>query len=219
MALDPVCNMTVEAASAAASEEYNGTRFYFCSEGCHRRFVANPSAYVAPASASHAGHSAHACTVSAANLPADAQRSAIVRAAASGVAAAALLLGFYFGVLTLVSGWPFTLEQFVSYWYFIVPLAVGFGTQVGLFMYLRRAVHAAASGRVVAATGTASGAAMISCCTHYLVNLLPALGATGLVTFVGEYQVELFWFGLLSNLAGIAYIGRRLVVFTQGVRA
>ena len=219
MALDPVCNMTVEPASAAASEDYKGTRFYFCSEGCHRRFLARPDAYQLSASAPHEDHSAHACTVSAANLSAEGRRAAIVHAAASGLMATVLLLGFYFGVLTLVSGWPFTLEQFLAFWYFIVPLAAGFGTQVGLFIYLRRAVHAAASGRVVAATGTASGAAMVSCCTHYLVNLLPALGATGLVTFVGEYQVELFWFGLLSNLAGIAYIGRRLVVFSQGVSA
>lgn len=219
MALDPVCNMTVEPASAAASEDYNGTRFYFCSAGCHRRFLASPDAYQLSASAPREDQSAHACTVSAANLSAEQRRAAIVRAAASGLAATVLLLGFYFGVLTLVSGWPFTLEQFLAYWYFIVPLAAGFGTQVGLFIYLRRAVHAAASGRVVAATGTTSGAAMVSCCTHYLVNLLPALGATGLVTFVGEYQVELFWFGLLSNLAGIAYIGRRLVVFSQGVSA
>jgi Cu+-exporting ATPase len=57
---------------------------------------------------------------------------------------------------------------------------------------------------------------MLSCCTHYLVNLLPVLGATGLVSFVGAYQVELFWFGIASNLAGIAYIGRRVVSFVHG---
>ena len=219
MAYDPVCNMTVDPGSAAATEEYRGARFYFCSEGCHRRFVANPSAYVPAVAGPHTGDAAHACTVSAVSLSQSGRWEAIGAAAASGLVATAALLGLYFGVLTLVSGWTFTVEQFAAYWYFIVALALGFGTQVGLFMYLRRAVHAAASGKVVAATGTASGAAMISCCTHYLVNLLPALGATGLVTFVGEYQVELFWFGLLSNLAGIAYIGRRLVVFAQGANA
>lgn len=140
---------------------------------------------------------------------------ALVIAGGIGLLATAILLTFYFGTLTLVSGWGFTVQQFTDYWPFIVTLAAGFGIQVGLFMYLRRAVHSAMSGRVVAATGTTSGAAMVSCCTHYLVNLLPALGATGLVSFVGQYQTELFWFGIAANLAGIAYIGNRLVAFAR----
>ncbi len=134
-----------------------------------------------------------------------------------GMLAALILLGFYFGVLTLVSGWDFTREQFVAYWPFVVALAVGFGIQVGLFVYLRKAIDAVASGGVVAATGTTSGAAMISCCTHYLVNLLPALGATGLVSFIGQYQTELFWFGIAANLAGIAYVGSRVISFTRAM--
>lgn len=133
----------------------------------------------------------------------------------AGLTATAILLSFYFGVLTLVSGWSFTVRQFGAYWPFLVALAIGFGVQVGLFSYLRRAVHAAASRKVMVATGTTSGAAMVSCCTHYLVNLLPVLGATGLVSFVGQYQVGLFWFGIASNLAGIGYIGRRVVSFAQ----
>src|SRR3989304_1569425 len=120
--------------------------------------------------------------------------------------ASVLMLSLYFGALTLVSGWQFTVEQFADWWPYIVALATGFGIQVGLFVYLRCAVHGAASGKVIVATGTTSGAAMLACCTHYLVNLLPVLGATGLVSFVGAYQIELFWFGIASNLAGIAYI-------------
>jgi len=100
-------------------------------------------------------------------------------AAGAGLTATAILLSVYFGVLTLVSGWSFTVQQFGGYWPFLVALAIGFGIQVGLFSYLRRAVHAAGSAKVMAATGTTSGAAMVSCCTHYLVNLLPVLGPLG----------------------------------------
>jgi len=57
---------------------------------------------------------------------------------------------------------------------------------------------------------------MVSCCTHYLVNLLPVLGATGLVGFVGQYQAELFWFGIASNLAGVAYLGSRTYSIIKG---
>jgi P-type Cu+ transporter len=62
----------------------------------------------------------------------------------------------------------------------------------------------------VAASGTTSTAAMISCCAHYLANVAPALGATGLVAFAAQFQVELFWLGLAFNAAGIAYVGTKL---------
>ena len=42
---DPVCGMEIDSAMAAASEEYGGKTYYFCSEGCHQRFVAAPEQY------------------------------------------------------------------------------------------------------------------------------------------------------------------------------
>ena len=129
-----------------------------------------------------------------------------------GMLAFALLLAIYFGALTLISGWKFTLDQFSEFWYYIVPLAAGFGLQVALFIRLRHVVHQSAGDArtVMAASGTTSTAAMISCCAHYLVNIAPVLGATGLVTFAAQYQVEFFWVGIAFNLAGIAFIGNRL---------
>ncbi|OGA04123.1 MAG: hypothetical protein A3I00_07310 [Betaproteobacteria bacterium RIFCSPLOWO2_02_FULL_64_12] len=136
----------------------------------------------------------------------------VFRPLAAAIAAALALLVLYFGVLTLVSGWEFTVEQFRTYWYFVTALAAGFGVQVGLFLYLRALVHGARSqGVVVATSGTASTAAMISCCTHYLANIAPIIGAAGLVTFAGQYQVELFWVGLAFNAAGIVYIGSKVI--------
>lgn len=134
------------------------------------------------------------------------------RSAAIGLLALLALLGIYFGLLTLVSGWPFTLEQFALYWPYVSALAAGFGVQVGLYVYLRRLLQgSAAHGKVVAASGTTSAAAMVSCCTHYLANLLPIVGAAGLVTLATQYQVELFWVGLVFNAAGVAYIGSKVV--------
>lgn len=214
MVTDPVCHMTLDPAEAAASEVFEGERFHFCSKACHRRFLADPSAYASKAGSPLLATHHHA---PANGAPLQQKGALTVWATGVGALASLVLLGFYFGVLTLVSGWAFTADQFIQYWPFITALAVGFGIQVGLFTYLRRAVHAAASGKVMAATGTTSGAAMVSCCTHYLVNLLPALGATGLVSFVAQYQTELFWFGIAANLAGIAFIGRRVVLLAQGV--
>lgn len=133
------------------------------------------------------------------------------RPASWGLLAFGLLLAAYFGVLTLISGWKFTVSQFYEFWYFIVPLGAGFGLQVALYMRLRQLLHQSGDARtVMAASGTTSTAAMMSCCAHYLVNIAPVLGATGLVTFATQYQVEFFWVGLAFNAAGIAYIGSKL---------
>jgi YHS domain-containing protein len=42
---DPVCGMTVDPANAG-SVEYDGTRFYFCCQGCALRFQAEPAKYL-----------------------------------------------------------------------------------------------------------------------------------------------------------------------------
>jgi len=44
---DPVCGMEIDSATAAASEEHEGTTYYFCSESCHQRFEAAPDHYAA----------------------------------------------------------------------------------------------------------------------------------------------------------------------------
>jgi Cu+-exporting ATPase len=133
-----------------------------------------------------------------------------------GTLASAILLGVYFVVLTLVSGWNFAQSQFADFWYFIISLVVGFGIQIGLYQYIKGLVHSGQGmGKVVGVSGTTSTAAMISCCAHYLVNLVPILGVTGLVTFVAQYQVEFFWVGLASNIFGIGYMATRITKFKK----
>ena len=142
----------------------------------------------------------------------------ITRSVVYGGGSALALLGVYFAVLTFVSGWSFALEQFSTFWYFVVSLAVGFGIQIALYQYLKGLVHSGRGmGKVVGVSGTTSTAAMISCCVHYLVNLLPALGLTGVVTFVAQYQVELFWVGIFSNVVGIGYMTNRIIKFKSHV--
>ena len=144
------------------------------------------------------------------------KRGIVRRSVLFGTVGMLTLLGVYFLILTAVSGWEFTVGQFLDFWYFIVSLAAGFGIQIGLFTYLRNAVRGMdMSGKVVAVSGTTSTAAMISCCAHYLTNIMPVLGAAGLVALVAQYQIELFWFGLASNLAGIFYMGNRVFKFRR----
>ena len=129
-----------------------------------------------------------------------------------------VLLVFYFAIVTLISGWDFAQNQFLRFWYFILALAFGFGIQISLYTYLKNSIHSKnKSARVLVASGTTSGAAMISCCAHYLANILPVLGVTGFITIVAQYQVQLFWVGLAANLAGVFYMANRVAKFTKGL--
>ncbi len=45
-AIDPVCEMTVQVSAARFTVERQGQRFYFCCEGCRRRFESEPQKYL-----------------------------------------------------------------------------------------------------------------------------------------------------------------------------
>jgi len=51
-ALDPVCGMTVEIATAHFTSEHNGKTYYFCAAGCKRSFDKEPGKYVQPETSS-----------------------------------------------------------------------------------------------------------------------------------------------------------------------
>jgi YHS domain-containing protein len=47
MVTDPVCGMRIDPDDAAATAEYEGETYYFCSEACRDAFVADPGSYIA----------------------------------------------------------------------------------------------------------------------------------------------------------------------------
>ncbi|MFZ2300934.1 MAG: YHS domain-containing protein [Gallionella sp.] len=231
--LDPVCGMKVGSESRH-SAEHAGERYYFCSQRCLEKFEASPAEYLKPiasAAVREAGiytcpmhpevrqatpGSCPKCGMALEKESPVAVAAGIVRPLQFGIGAFALLLSIYFGVVSLISGMNFALDQFATFWYFILPLALGFGIQVGLYTYLKYLVgQHGASGKVVAVSGTTSTAAMVSCCAHYLTNILPILGVTGILAVVAEYQIELFWLGLAFNAAGILYVASKVVQATK----
>jgi YHS domain-containing protein/uncharacterized membrane protein YraQ (UPF0718 family) len=60
---DPVCGMSVDAATAKETVEYAGARYYFCSAGCRSAFEKDPARYtaqmVSTGHAANAGHDGH----------------------------------------------------------------------------------------------------------------------------------------------------------------
>jgi len=122
-----------------------------------------------------------------------------------GLLAALGLLAFYLGIITLLQGWEHALGQLSLDRWFVGPIVTGFGSQIGLFTYMRGLHGRAVTGGVVAGTGT-STAAMLACCAHHLTDVLPILGLSGAVIFLNAYKTPLLGFGIVMNLAGVAYM-------------
>jgi xanthine dehydrogenase accessory factor len=50
-AVDPVCEMLVDIASARFVSEHEGQTYYFCCPACKKKFEADPAKYLTPATA------------------------------------------------------------------------------------------------------------------------------------------------------------------------
>jgi hypothetical protein len=128
-----------------------------------------------------------------------------VRPILFGLLAGAGLLLFYLGTITLAQDWRHALQQLGEDAWFVGTITAGFGTQVGLFIYLR-ALHTRAAAKGVVASTATSGTAMLACCAHHLAEVLPVVGLSGAAVFLDAYKVPLLWAGIAMNFAGIAYL-------------
>jgi len=141
------------------------------------------------------------------------RRSRLALPVALGAFGSLLLMGFYVGVVTLAQGFDHAAELMLQDWYFVLPIVLGFGTQVGLFTYLRRATHRHSSRSATAAAGVGTGTSsvsMVACCAHHLAELLPIIGLSGAAIFLNDYRQPLMALGIVTNLAGIAIMVRAI---------
>jgi hypothetical protein len=133
------------------------------------------------------------------------------RSAVAGIAGTTSMLVVYVGIITLAQGVDHALEQLATDALFIALLVVGFGTQVALFVELRAVdrQHRTAVAVSAAATGT-SATAMLACCAHHLVDLLPLVGLSAASVVLTTYRTPLFVIAIAMNVIGILLIARRL---------
>ena len=121
-----------------------------------------------------------------------------------GVLAGLGILAFYISVLTIFQSSGFALYEFKRLWVWLVPLSIGFGTQIGLYVSMK---HDASVNNGMAASGTISGGSMVACCSHYLLSVIPIIGITGLTAFTSflmNYQKAFFSIGIVSSIIGIS---------------
>ncbi len=133
------------------------------------------------------------------------------RSIAIGLVGAGALLGLYLGIISLAQGVEHALEQLAADVLFVGLIALGFGTQIALFAELRTVdrLHGASAAVTAAGTGT-STAAMLACCAHHLVDLLPLFGLSAAAVFLNAYKTPLFLVGIGMNVIGILVIARQL---------
>ena len=133
------------------------------------------------------------------------------RSIGAGVVGATVLLGIYLGIIGLAQGVEHAFEQLATDALFVGLIAAGFGTQIALFVELRTVDrrHRASAAVTAAGTGT-SAAAMLACCAHHLVDLLPLVGLSAAAVFLNAYKTPLFVVGIGMNVIGIVVIARQL---------
>ncbi len=115
------------------------------------------------------------------------------------------LVGLYLGIVTVAQGPEHALELLWGDRVFVGLIGAGFGTQIGLFTYVRLLQRALARESVViAGAGTAtSSAAMVACCAHHLADVLPIIGLGGLAVMLVDLRTPLILLALATNALGI----------------
>jgi len=192
---DPVCGMQIQEVDAYAVRHIGAVDAALCSATCAAQFDAAPQRYLQQP-----------------DLPSPARqvnRAPLLRPLAAGAVAMLGLLIFYLGMITLAQGWAHASAQLLDDRNFIVAIVLGFGTQIGLYTYLRGLHASAAVSGVAASTGT-SAAAMLACCAHHLADILPIVGVAGAAVFLNTYKTPLLWLSIAMNLAGVAYLLRNI---------
>lgn len=131
---------------------------------------------------------------------------------AAGILGALALVALYLGLVTWAQGSEHALELLWGDRVYVGLIGAGFGTQIGLFTYLRLLQRAMGrESTALAGAGTAtSSIAMVACCAHHLVDVLPIVGLSGLAVLLVDFRTPLLIVGIATNLAGVAVMLRQL---------
>lgn len=122
-----------------------------------------------------------------------------------GIAAGISLLVLYAITLVLLQSLEHTIDQTRRIWYWLLPLSIGFGIQMGLFSFMRKKLRERRRTETAstAASGAVSGGSMVACCAHHLTEVLPIIGLSSLTIFLGRYQIFFMAIGVIANIIGI----------------
>lgn len=139
----------------------------------------------------------------------------------AGLVGMTTLMIVYLGIVSLAESPKHALELFWQDKALVIPIMLGFGTQVGLYALLKKGLYLSMRAPVGSVTTAAGGGmstmAMIACCAHHVTDVLPLVGLTAATTFLANWKIPFMVVGLLTNLVGIAVMTR--VIYQERQRA
>jgi Cu+-exporting ATPase len=126
----------------------------------------------------------------------------------AGLVGMLFLSGLYFGIMTWAEGFRAARALFWNDRWIVIPILLGFGIQSSLYAILKLRLFVpigatGPSGALMGASGTTSTVAMLACCAHHVIDVLPILGLTATTTFLARYRLDFMWAALAMTLAGI----------------
>src|SRR5574338_713336 len=129
----------------------------------------------------------------------------------AGFLGALFLTGLYFGIVSWAESPEHALEFFWQDRWIVIPIILGFGVQVALYVILKKRLFVPVasvgpSGMLTGAGGTTSTIAMVACCAHHVTDVLPILGLTAAATFLAQYRTTFMLVGLATTLVGIVFM-------------
>lgn len=119
------------------------------------------------------------------------------------------IAGIYFTLLSWAQGWDYAKSQFALNRFYIIPIWLGFGTQVALYAILRFRLFSPTTstnyaGVLMGTSGGTSVTAMVACCLHHVTDVLPILGISAAATFLTRYQRPFMLMGLGTEIIGVS---------------
>ena len=126
----------------------------------------------------------------------------------AGLLGALFLTGLYFGIVSWAESPEHALEFFWQDRWIVIPIILGFGVQVALYVILKKRLFVPVasvgpSGMLTGAGGTTSTIAMVACCAHHVTDVLPIVGLTAAATFLAQYRTAFMLVGLGTTVVGI----------------
>lgn len=140
----------------------------------------------------------------------------------AGLLGAGFLTALYLGIVSIAESPQHAIDLFREDRLIVVPIILGFGVQMGLYVTLKKRLfapvpHAGPSGKFAGASGTTSTLAMVACCAHHVTDVLPILGLTAATAFLAEYRVAFMVLGLGMTLFGAGFM--LVILFRERRRA
>ena len=136
------------------------------------------------------------------------QHRRILLPIAAGLTGSIFMTGLYLSLVSWAESPQHALEFLWQDRWIVLPIILGFGTQVALYIVLKKRLFVPVSsvgpsGVMTGASGATSTVAMAACCAHHVTDVLPILGLTAAATFLAEYRTAFMLIGLGTTLIGI----------------